>query len=175
MNPTYIETVIYRPGVLFAPLREDSETLSLWNDPNVYLDEALGGRIYSVTRDKMIEEGEQEVDAAGKLTETLFVVTGMTEVRECAGITQNPWLREYMGACGFQDLEEGNMAALYEIAVSLLPKEPDEYEIVPVSFLGDWIIHTSQGHEDPYPEIDMIEFAGRYEAVPAKELEENTL
>jgi len=177
MNPTYIETVIYRPGVLFAPSLEIRRALSLtWDDPNVYLDEALGGRIYSVTRDKMIQEGEQEVDAAGKLTETLFVVTRLVEVRECAGVDQQPWLREYMSQVGFEDLEESNMAALYEVAVSLLPEKLDGYEIIPVSFLGDWTIHMSRGgFEDLYPEIDMIEFAGRYEAVPVKELGENTL
>jgi len=157
MNPTYIETAIYRPGVKLT--HEEDDDIYLREDVTALVD-VLGGRIYSVTRDKMIEEGEEAVDAEGRLTEILFVIRHMTEIRTCAGRDDHPWLVDYMANVGYEDLEEGNMLALYEVAVSLLSGEEAKRFVSLASFVGDWIIHTSQGYQDDYPEIDEIEFAG---------------
>lgn len=157
MNPTYISTVILKPGARYAFSESVSslETLSL--------DSPLGGVYYSVTHDKIVADGEELLDAEGKLAETLFMVTSIQEVGPSAG-NQGPWLVDHMANGGYEDLD-GNMKAMYEVALSLVPKEEDSL-IIPISFLGDWTIETSWEPEGGYTEVDAIDFAGPCKVVP---------
>ncbi|MFA6159390.1 MAG: hypothetical protein WC763_07230, partial [Candidatus Paceibacterota bacterium] len=126
MIPTYISSIILKPGACytFGSGSENPRVLSI--------DSMLGGFYYSVTRDLIVADGEELTDGEGKLTETLFMVTSILEVDETAG-HQYPWLVDHIACAGYEDLNAGNMKALYEVAQSLVAKD-DTDPITHVSF-----------------------------------------
>jgi len=152
MNLTYISTTILKPGARYA----FSESMSSLQ--GLSIDSMLGGVYYSVTRDLIVADGEEELDAEGRLAETLFMVTNIQEVGPFAG-DQHPWLVDHIACGGYEDLNAENMKALYEVAQSLVAKN-EESLIIPVSFLGDWTVETTYLREEGYNEVTAVDFAG---------------
>ena len=171
MNPTYISSLILMPGAMI-PSNDDGICPTRVDYNNVvHIDEIIGGRIYSVTRGKVIKDGEWEEDFEGRLTEQLFLLTELREISTRAGQDDRDWLVDYMADTGYEYLEEGHMKALYEAAKGYVSTRlvlhnlaaqhdaPEREEVViPVSFIGDWSV--SMSYYEMYPEIDSIDFMG---------------
>lgn len=157
MIPTYISSFILKPGALYT-FGHRSAT-----PDDLCIDSMLGGLYYSVTRDKIVGDGDELTDNEGKLIETLFMVTSIQEVDERSG-HQWPWLVDHIANSGYNDLEEGNMKALYEAALSLVAVD-EESSIIHVSFLGGWETETTYLREEGYYEISEVNFVGRLKAV----------
>lgn len=119
----------------------------------------LGGLYYSVTRDKIVGDGEELTDGEGKLTETLFMLTSIIEVDDRAG-NQWPWLTDHIANAGYEDLNADNMKAMYEVAQSLVATDEKDL-IIHVSFLGGWTVETTYLREEGYNEISAVDFVGR--------------
>jgi hypothetical protein len=155
MIPTYISCTLIKPGAKW----------SFGADPTLNtIDSMMGGRYYSVTRNKMVADGEEFVDNEGAADETLFFIASIVEV---SNIRNNewPWLVDHIANAGYEDLEEGNMKAIYEVAQSLLDKD-DRDLIQHCSFLGGWEVESHYLREEGYSEIDAVNFVGRLKAVP---------
>lgn len=152
-NPTFIQCSIILPG---APFHEAlSEDCSSNDDMGAYIEnEALGERIYSVTRNKMVCLAESsfnreplvKLDDEHRLDETLFVVTQITEICPRGGWNRHEWLADYMAEGSWEDLNEGNMKALYDIAMKHIGQDglndpfTREHFHVGASFVVDWTI-----------------------------------
>ena len=157
MIPTYISSIILKPGALYA----FSESLSPLQ--GLSLDPMLGGLYYSVTRDLIVADGEELTDDDGKLTETLFMLASIVEVDDRAS-DQYPWLVDHIACGGYEDLNAGNMKALYEIAQSLVAKDDTDL-ITHVSFLGGWETESTFLREEGYSEVTAVDFVGRCKVV----------
>lgn len=167
-NPTFVQCSIILPG---ACLNDDMGAF-IEND-------ALGERIYSVTRDEMIRLAESnvycepiiQIDSKDKLTETLFIITSMTEIRPRGGWGDHEWLVDYMAEVDWQDLNESNMKALYDIAMKYIGTEglndpfTQKHFHVGASFIVDWTIGSSTDYWAGYSEIDLIDVEGETKIV----------
>ena len=160
MIPTYISTTILKPGARYS---FGAEHLAIPSAEVPLIDSMLGGIYYSVTRDKIVPDGEELVADDGALAEILFMVTSITEVDEMSN-GQYPWLVDHIANAGYTDLEAGNMKALYEVASSLVAGNENDL-IIHVSFLGGWTTETTYLREEGYSEISAVNFAGRCKVV----------
>lgn len=152
MIPTYISAIILKPGAKW----------SFGHDPSIFsLDSPLGAFYYSVTRDQIIADGDELTGPDGEAAETLFFITDIREVSPMSD-DQYPWMVDYLANAGYEDLEAGNMKAMYEIAKSLVVKDKDD-PIQLVSFLGGWEVHSHYDDYEGYNEIDGLEFVGQCE------------
>lgn len=150
MIPTYISCVILKPGARYS--------FGDYEPGSCSIDAMLGYNYYSVTRDKIVADGDEFVDNDGVLDETLFMVTDIKEI-ESFGHDNWPWLVDYMACTGYEDLEEGNMKVLYQTAMSLIPRDCKEL-VTHVSFIGLWEVETTYLSEEGYTEIDQINYVG---------------
>lgn len=177
-NPTFVQCHIILPGAQVDETLTESDITT--DVVGIIENEALGERVYSVTRDKMVRLSESDiyrepviqVDSEGKLAETLFIVMQMTEISPRAGWENYEWMVDYMANAGWEDLNEGNMKALYDIAMEHIGQAGlhDPYTLkhfhVGASFIVDWTINSSTDYWTGYSEIDAIDVESEMELRP---------
>lgn len=146
--------------------------------------------IYSVDRNKVIELEDIKISKDGYLEEDLVIlrsVMGIEFEMDNEDYSQTNWITngDYAEMLG----DEANMKSFYEILIKNYQFELEKSQkfnthqprfcqsghgmhigplksswhddkIFNMSFIGLFSVHTSQGYEDLYPEIDYIEFLG---------------
>jgi len=188
MIPAYINVAILLPGLYMEdgkpPHTDNNEIYSSagHGDGYAFLENEARA-IYSVDRNKTLKYfDETKVKENGYLDETLLVFRGLRVLQsECSPPQYNGnWLEEYIDSISYEE----NMLAIYNhvradynellFNSQVVPYCQDGWtkhigpkkefwhdeKIIDFSFIACFQVHTSQGYEDLYPEIDCIEFLG---------------
>jgi len=171
MIPTYITTHILKPGFDMEKKREVGGmilTVPDHNDGFAFVDNE-SHRIYSVDRKKVIDIDGIAIDAQGRLTETLFLFGDMVELEPVISPPDcGPWLCDWLGESGFEELDNENMAAIYGDADAMLQhrlgfedgKSHREDILFTISFVAFWEVESSVDYESGVNEIDAINYIG---------------
>lgn len=165
MIATYIDAVLLRPGYRMEgthPPRDRDQIYGARPELGFALLDPEALSVYSVDRKKAIPPEDVTIDADGLLTETIFAVTGITDIEPYAQLKATDctsgWFREMLLEC--DDLSNEIEAIWSDFAPDFANAKPG-LQIQMAGAIGCWEMETSRGYYDLYPEVEFINYVGR--------------